>query len=484
MNQTRLIFKNTVVFAAAQLLDIGTSTLLAFFVSRVFHASGLGIYATATTYYGVIALAAEMGSSNLLVREIAKDLAATNRYVVHLCVMASGLGALIMAAGFLIVPHLDYSPELTSCLHIIILAIIPGTLNTIQEAVLIAHQRAEFMAYASLVKSIVNISISLYLLYHGYGIISLLIAFVIIQYIVMFVYFIFINVYISHLHWIWDLKFAISLLRQQKTFAASSILAGLFARPEVILLSLSKSTAYVGYYSAAAKVVDLWQFVPQAFMVNVFPILSRSYQFNDRKWQRIQDKAIKLLLATSLPLAAGITVAAKPILRLLFGPGFGSAILTLQLLAWSIPLVAVNAVLWRMLSARGEQYMVLRIQGFTTVVRLGFGILAIAWLGAVGAALSTLVILLIHNQLLSHYIKRDGTNVQVPRLGWRLALAALGMAGVTAAVMQLWTDQLWALVPIAAVAYVALAALFTAFSHDDLALIRSIWQRDTAARAG
>lgn len=484
MNQIRLLFKNTVVFAASQLLDLGTSTLLAFIVSRVFHASGLGIYATATTLYGVISVAAEAGSSNLLVREIAKDLAGTNRYLVHLCVMASALGALIMAGGFLVLPHLAYTPELRTALYIILLAVIPGTLNSIQEAVLIAHQRAEFMAYASLVKSVVNISISLYLLFHGFGIISLLIAFVTIQYVVTFVYFVFINIYIARLRWEWDRTFAIALLHQQKTFAGSSILAGLFARPEVILLSLSKSTAYVGYYSAAAKAVDLWQIIPQSFMVNVFPILSRSFQSNDRKWQLIQDKAILLLLAISLPLAAGITIAAQPILQLLFGPGFGSASLPLQILAWNIPLVAMNAVLWRMLSARGEQHIVLRIQAFTTVGRLAGGLLAIAWLGAEGAALSTVAILLIHNQLLSYYIKRDGTQVRVLRLGWRLGLAALGMGACVAAVMRLWTDQLWALVPLAAVAYVALAALFNVFSHEDLAVVRSIWRRERAVETG
>lgn len=293
MNEFRKIFRNSVALTISDLIERASKILLGFFMARIVYASGLGIYSAAMAYYGIIVLAGMMGATNYLVREIAKDPSKTSRYVTHFSVLGTVVSTLIITLFWLVLPYLGYSSELATSTYVIILAVIPGTLNITQRAVFIAHQRVEFITYTTLVSTVVNVCISLYLLMAGYGIVSLLIAFVIQQYLTMFCYFFLINRFIAVLHWKIELPFVLTLIREIKTFAALSILAGLFDRVEIIILSLVRDEAAVGFYTAGLKVVDLWHFLPQILMTNVFPVMARSHQSADRKSALIQDKSIK-----------------------------------------------------------------------------------------------------------------------------------------------------------------------------------------------
>jgi O-antigen/teichoic acid export membrane protein len=379
-----------------------------------------------------------------------------------------------MVVFLIALPHLGYSDELASSMYVIILAIIPGVLSTIQGAVFIAHQRVEFVTYTTLVSTIVSLGTSWYLLARGYGIISLVVAFVVVQFLIMICYFYFINRYIAALHWEFDFSSVWPLVQKIRTFAALSILGGLFSRPEIIILSIVYSETQIGLYSAALKTVDLWHTALQMYMVNVFPVLSRSYKLADRRHQIILEKSIKYLLAISLPLSVGMAAAAEPIVNLLYGSGFELSVVALRLMVWNVPLFSLHSVLWRVLAARDQQGLVLRVRLIALFFRLTSGYLLISSWGVLGAAIVTTSSLLLNNVLLALYVKQDGTRLNLVRVGWRFALAALVM-GVWA-----WAFShrlaLWLLVPGAASIYVLLVFLFRAFSPDDFALVRRIWQ--------
>jgi O-antigen/teichoic acid export membrane protein len=483
MKHQRIIFKNTFVLAASRLIERSGNIFLAFFVARSLGATGLGIYSAAIMWYAFMSVAAGMGSVNYLVREIAKDRAQTSRYLTHVATLVSALSLILMGLGWLLVPHFGYSAPLTAGMKLAILAILPGVLGNAQEAVFIAYQRVEFISYTSLLAAVANVSISVYLLRHGYGILSLLAAFVIVRYLVMACYCVFISLLVTPITSKFEPKFAIAVMREIKVFAGSSILGGLFARPEVILLSLVTSEAQIGFYTAALKIVALWDLIPQTYMVNVFPVLSRAYHAGDNDTRTMLHDSLRYLLAISLPLAVGIFAAAQPILDFVYGPGFRAAVVPLKLLAWDIPLISLFAVLWRVLSAQNKHHLVFRVQVITTLGRLGLGYALISSFAALGAAITTVLSLVAHNLLLAFHIRRAGTRLRVFRLTWRLVLAAVTMGFLTA-----WFKyhiKLELLVAVAGICYLGLLFVLKAFSPEELALLRKALRlggpRDEAA---
>jgi O-antigen/teichoic acid export membrane protein len=143
-------------------------------------------------------------------------------------------------------------------------------------------------------------------------------------------------------------------------------------------------------------------------------------------------------------------------------------VLALRILAWNLPLYCLNGLLWRVLVARGEQSSNVRVQVITACTRLASGYALISAFGYLGAAVATVANLLLHNTLLSLYIKSDGTSLQTVLLGWRFAAIAL----ITGLLMYALMGQfeLWILAPVAALVYVSMALLFKAFSREDLDL--------------
>ncbi|MBN1449859.1 MAG: flippase [Anaerolineales bacterium] len=474
MNVPRQIFKNTVALSIADLVTRAGSMVLAFIISRVLHVSGLGIYSTAMAYYSLLSVASVMGAKDFLVREIAKEPSRTNQYVIHAGMIGTVASVAIMVIFWLVLPLLGYSAELAQAMLVTVIAIVPGTLTIVQDAVFVAHQRVEFVMYTRFVITCLNVGLGVYLLTHGYGVVNLLAVFVALEYLMMACLFIFINRYITRLHW--EFKFSIvkNLIWEMKTFTALSLLAALISQPEIIILSLTQDEAKVGYFSAATKLVGFWYFISHIYMTNVYPVLSRSYYHADQKFQIIQDKSIKYLLAISLPLTAGTIAAAGPILHLFYGPGFEESILPLQILAWSIMPAFVNAVLWRVLAARNQQASVLWTQIVTLFTRLGGGYLLMVWLATIGAAISVPANMMLSTLIFAYFIQRSGCKVHLLRLSWRFALAALGMGVLAWFLSQ--SLSLWVIIPISALIYAGLALMLKAFSQDDIALFRQIWR--------
>ncbi len=471
------ILRNTAALAAARVVERSSTVVLSFVVARRLGAAGLGIYSATMVFFGLISLAAEMGSTNYLVREIAKDRSRTSRYVVHLGIMTVILSLFVISVSWLIVPHLGYSSELMASVYVVLLAAIPGTLKTIQEAVFIAHERVEFITYSTAIAAFAYVGMALYCLRQGYGVVSLVTAFAVVQYIVAFCYFVFLNRYIAHLRCKLSLSFAVRLIGEIKVFAGSSLIAGLAARPEIVILSLFKNDSQIGFYSAALRIVDVWQLVPQTYMTNVYPVLSHAEYVADRNTSRvILEKSIKYLLAVSLPLAVGFIVAARPILALVYGPGFEPSVSALRIMAWCVPLSSLTSVLWRLLAARNQQHLLLRAQVLTTVARLSAGYGFILWLGVAGAALSTALAMLVQNLFMEFYVRRDGTRLGVIRLSWRVSMAALVMGVMAGMVVN--RLSLWIVVLVAMTLYAGLMVLLKAVSIDEFVSMRKIWQID------
>jgi O-antigen/teichoic acid export membrane protein len=177
-------------------------------------------------------------------------------------------------------------------------------------------------------------------------------------------------------------------------------------------------------------------------------------------------------------LASGIVVAARPIVNLLYGPGFEASIPLVRIMALCIPLAFLFELLWRLLAARDQQGLMLRAQVFMAAVRLSGGYVLIAWLASVGAAASTVLMMLLHNSLLVFYARRQEPRFGILRHAGRLLLAAIAMGVLAAALVG--RSQLWVVVLAAAVFYAGLIVLLRVVSLDDFGPLRKTGQVSTA----
>jgi O-antigen/teichoic acid export membrane protein len=481
MNTPRSVFKNTVALFAARVGYMVGSILLVFFLSRMLQAEGLGSYSTAMALYGLAELAGELGLSNFIPRELAKDLTKTNRYLMHASVLAVGsaVAAALVLAG--LASHLGYSTETVLGIYLIVPALIPSALRVVIGAIFISHQKVKFETFTILFWTILRILLSLYLLRLGHGVISLMVVFAATSYLAMLNSVLFYVRYIGKPRWEFDLAFFWNMVRNLKTFVALALAGSVFAQCETIILSLFKGETQVGFYSAAFRLITVWYLIPQSFMSIVFPVLTQAYQHSIRKSEAIQEKSIKYLLAIALPLSVGGFAAAAPIVDQFYGPGFKESILVFRVIAWHTMLAFVNNVLWRVLLARDEQHLALRVQVIGGLTRIGLSLALVPWLGSLGAAWALMGGYGLYTVLHVYYIQRGGTYIPFLRLGWRFALASTVMGAFILIIGQ--QLNLILLVLLAGLIYAIMVFLLRAFSQEDWALFRQVWRRGDSARA-
>ena len=475
------LLRNTVVLGLARVLDRAGGFILAILIAPRLGAAGLGTYSAAMAIYTMIAIAGEAGTTNFLVREISKDRSRTGSYIVHLSVAAALAALVLMGVVELVVGHLGYSPELRTSVSIVVLAILPTVLNGIQEAAFLAYGRVELETITTLVSTLAYIAIGAVLLGLGHGIPTIMVLYVGLEYLVTAVYFVLITRYVARLRLAFRWRLARRLIWEMKAFSGSSALAALFSRPEVVVLSLMASPREVGYYAAAVRVAEVPTFVPQVFTANVFPLLAEAHGSSEEPmFAKLQARAIRAMLAFSLPVAALMLALAHQIIPALFGDGFGPSVEVLRILAITVVCVSLAAVFWRTLAARGRQRDVLAVQALMIGARLGGAALLIGPLGAAGAAIANSANSAVHVALLAAANARSGARAAIVRPGWRFAVAA----ALAAAVVWLLSPILsvWALGPLGVAIYLGVAALEGGLRGELRRVLDQVAARRTANR--
>jgi O-antigen/teichoic acid export membrane protein len=473
------VAKNAISLAVARVVVQAGNALLFFFMGRRLGFDQLGIYAAAISFYQIVSVAGA-SASTYLVREVARQPAETDRLLRVLTFLALVGGGSLAALGTGLIALSSSSARLAAPVAVAALAVAPAMIGSIQEGVFVAYGRASLQTVVSVTAAGFNVAVGFALLAGGAGVMALLTLFVGVQVLAALVGHRIIRRAIQPRPGRMGdslVNESICVVGEMRAYLGSGLLAGLFARPETLILALLSSPAQAGYYGAALKVVDLWLFVPTTLMVTIFPLLSRAFAESRERAAVVQREVLRALLAVSLPVGALTFVAAGRIAAF-YGDTSGQSTLPLRILALNLTLYSLTEVFWRVLTARGDQARVLQIQLITTITRLLSGAVLIVMWAATGAAVATAANIALYVILTARQIMRDGSRIHLLRLASRPLVAAIAGGAVAAVTLSL-TNVLVAL-PAGAAVYCALAWRLSIVRGADIASLRGRQPRPVA----
>jgi len=252
------------------------------------------------------------------------------------------------------------------------------------------------------------------------------------------------------------------------------------SRIDMTMLESYKHSQAVGQYGAAYRLLDTTAFVPWAVNAAVLPTLSRLSPTTATPVGAVYGRALKLVLAITLPMAAGAAILAGPLISLLYGAAYHPAATALLLLAPTIVLFPVSAITAELFYSQGVQRMV----AITYVAVLAENVVAnlvlIPLFSFNGAAAGTTIseVLVASSLLVLSRPLHGALDLGRTLLGPLLASAA------AAAVMAALHGQLAAAIALGVAAYCVLLIAFERIAFpDDFAILRSFVLRLTNARA-
>lgn len=479
----RRVAKNSMAPMAMHLLNRGIDMLFAAFMLRLLGPGEAGKYYFAIVVVGWFEILTNYGLNTFLTREVARDPAQANRYLVNTSGLRLRLAAVALPCMLVILwvarRWLGLGGDVALAIVLFALGMIPASLATGFSALFYAYEKAEVPAVLTVITSLLKVTLGGLALLAGYSYLGLAATSVLVNLITAALlaglsartFFV-----PRREH---DAALQKQMLRESFPLMLNHLLATLFFKVDVTLLQPIRNHAQpglgdreVGWYSTGYKFIDAYNIIPSFFTFGLFPVLSRQAHEDRDALRRNYSLAVKLLVATALPLAIVTAFLAETMIGLLGGAAFlPHGAVALSLMVWSIPFGWVNSLTNYVLVALDEQRRLTR----AFVVALAFNVTANVLLlpryGYVGAAIVTIAS---EVAMLTtfHVILRSSLG-PVPwlRLCWRPALAAGAMAG---ALTVLWPWQpLLGLLLAAAVYVIGLRAL-QVFDENERAVLAKL----------
>ena len=191
--------------------------------------------------------------------------------------------------------------------------------------------------------------------------------------------------------WRWDGTEARHLFRISWPLALSAASALIYLKIDQVMLGEMVGTSEVGIYAVAARLSEVWWFLPTALGATFLPVLVASRREGDLVYTRRLQFMYDTIIWIGMGIAIAVSLVAYPAIRILYGEPYLPAAQMLQWHVWASPLMYAGAVLARWSVMEGHQLFTLLRNVLGAIVNVALNFLLIPRYGGVGAAVATLV---------------------------------------------------------------------------------------------
>ena len=475
------VARNVLATLATQLISWGLTFAVTLYLPRYVGDAGLGKLAFAASFVAGFGVMVPLGTSMLLVKEIARDRSRTGELLLAALFLRLPLGILAIGLAVGLVSLLGYSSLTRILVTMAALGMLAGTINDAFGAALQGQENMTRQSVGILVNKFLASVLTIFLIFRHAPLWTLAA----------------IGIWTGLASLLVNASAFRPLLPTLRLPSVVTIrhvaLAGLpfmgwtvfqtlYGQTDPIVLSLVTNDKTVGWYAAAFRLIGTTLFLPTALATALLPTLSRLYREDETKFRELARRLLSLVMLCGIPIALVLLLLPDRLITLLHYPaGFVHSIPVLRVGSAGVLLwFAGNALGTTIFAADGQARMFR-----TSVVASLLGIplcaagslLASRYLhnGAIGAIGSDV--------LLEVYLVWSYTRLLPPgtltresaQMIGRCVVAALPMAALLA-FLSAHGWGLWSLPPCVAV-YAGMCVLLGCLKVQDLAMARQAFGR-------
>jgi O-antigen/teichoic acid export membrane protein len=171
--------------------------------------------------------------------------------------------------------------------------------------------------------------------------------------------------------------------------AASAAL--LYLKADQFMIGQMRGMHDVGTYAVAARISELWYFIPTAVGTAMFPRLLQLRSLDRDGYIRRLHDAIRYLFWSGLLIASVVSLAAPVVIPFVFGASYADAARILTIHVWACPAVFMGMMVEKWLVAEDLLKFLLWRQVLGASVNIGLNLVLIPRFGGEGAAVATVV---------------------------------------------------------------------------------------------
>lgn len=192
--------------------------------------------------------------------------------------------------------------------------------------------------------------------------------------------------------WRASVHYAKHLLRDSWPLILSGLAVVIYMRIGQLMIGDMMGNEDLGIYSAAARLSELWYFIPMAVATSVFPIIVRSRENQtEQTYRKRLQTFYDVMAGIAYVIVVPCALFASPLVTLLYGPEYAEAgpILTVHIWAFIFVSLGVARSQWLIVENMTRFSMFATVLG--AIVSVGLNYLLIPIYAGLGAAWATLI---------------------------------------------------------------------------------------------
>ena len=466
----------------AQPLSLNLLSLLA--IPYIVRVVGQADYGRFTLSFSIVAMfmpLANMGLRSVTIRRVAQDRATARQFASNMlgarCLLAVATAGVIA----IVVNVLHYDTFTKLIVYLASLTVISEAVAGTLQDVFQAFENMRYVAYARFISGFVLTVLSVAVLLVGFGLIGLTLSYVFGALLNVTITWYYARKLIGPPGFTIARRFLWKGLVAGAPFFYPTLVAVVCSKVGVSLLPLFGGVAAVGVYGAASTLTDRLGVIPDGICTSIYPTLTILHKNSPDEAARLFRKYFEYLFLIGLPIAVGTTIIAEPIVLLLFGRQYMTAIPVLRILSWGLFLTFLTSLQYWTLGAIHQEKKGALVALIATPLGALLNLALVPHFHERGIAWANLTATLISLVLLRHFIRSRFVR---PIVSWPRLVRLLG-ASVLMGLMVFPARKLNLAIPLAvgAVSYPLICLGIGLVSMGDLKQLWALALRRTVSRA-
>jgi len=391
MSIAKRLVTNTVWLYGAEVATKLIQMFLIVVLARHYGPTSFGDYSFAMAFTVLFSVIVDFGMNTLIIREVSKNRSLASKYITNVLLIKSALGMLTLLLIFAAINIMGYPQEIK---YLVYLFGIYNVLTNITELIKSFFKSYEFMMLDSIIKLSEKgliLALSLMVVYLGYSVMMLSLAFISAEVLVIAFSIVAFRVKISRYFAHIDKRFIVKFMKLSVPFALGSIFYTVYFRIDVVLVTALTGSTSTGIYQSAMQVIEVLLFVSMFLGLSVFPLLSQSFKGNKERFWRIIDKSFKMLFLFGVPIVVGTVSLGDRFVSLFFGEEYFPAGAILKILVFFMFFNFFAQFSTFILVAMNKENKLLLIMCFMVFFNVVLNYILIAYHSITGAAVAKVI---------------------------------------------------------------------------------------------
>ena len=370
------------------------STILALvsigLITRYLGQAGFGNYAVVLAFLSFFTAIGDLGIYSTVTREISRPNADEADIIGNIFTLRIIISLLVLFLSPVIVFFFPYPNEVKEAIIIVALAFVFSSSYQTLNGVFQKNLAMDRVAIAELLGKIIQVLFIFYAIRLNLGFIWIIFSLLL-------------NMILSFsLIYFWSEKFISfsfkfntnywkKFIKEAYPLGIAAVISFIYFKIDTILLSVLRSSAEVGIYNVAYKVIENITFFPAMMVGLVFPIISKNIFFNKSRFHEIADKTFKVFWIFVIPLIIGTFFLSDGIVNLIGGPGFSGSGIVLRILVFALGCIFFSNLFNVILISGNKQKKLLVVMVVAAIFNVTANLIFIPYYSYLAAAIISVI---------------------------------------------------------------------------------------------